>query len=93
MMTREMVLELLATLGDDITVGTRGDDVITVTVEDFDGFDEHWSEIERDLDDEEAVDATFDRLEAEASSVEGDFYRYFHFDGFTVVWGFASMDI
>ena len=92
MMTREMVLELLATLGADVDVYERMDGTIRVTVQDFDGFDAHWSEIDRDYD-EDAVDAVYERLEDEASEVSGDFYRYFQFDGFTVVWGYASMDV
>lgn len=92
MMTHEMVLELLATLGDDVDVYVRQDGDVRVTVQDFEGFDDDWSEIEREFD-EDAVDAVEEHLEAEASSVEGDFYRYYHFDGFTVVWGYASMDV
>lgn len=92
MMTREMVLELLATLGADVDVYERMDGTVRVTVQDFDGFDEEWSEMDRDYD-EDAVDAVYERLEAEASEVSGDFYRYFQFDGFTVVWGYASMDV
>lgn len=92
MMTREMVLELLATLGSDVDVYERMDGTIRVTVQDFEGFDEEWSEVEGDYD-EDAVDAVYERLEAEASEVSGDYYRYFQFDGFTVVWGYASMDI
>ena len=92
MMTREMVLELLATLGADVDVYERMDGTIRVTVQDFDGFDEEWSEMDRDYD-EDAVDAAAERLEAEASEVSGDFYRYYQFDGFMVVWGYASMDV
>ena len=92
MMTREMVLELLATLGSDVDVYERMDGTIRVTVQDFEGFDEEWSEVEGDYD-EAAVDAVYECLEAEASEVAGDYYRYFQFDGFTVVWGYASMDI
>ena len=92
MMTREMVLELLATLGADVDVYERMDGTVRVTVQDFEGFDEEWSEVEGDYD-EDAVDAVYERLEAEASEVSGDFYRYFQFDGFTVVWGYASMDV
>lgn len=93
MMTREMVLELLATVETDVDVEVYADGTITATVQDFEGFDDDWCEIDRLLDDSDAVDAVEERLEAEASSVDGDFYRYFHFDGFTVVWGSASMDV
>lgn len=92
MMTREMVMELLATAGEDLMV-SEYDDEISVTVYDFEGFDEDWSEIIRELDDEVLVDTIYGILSIKARRVEGDFYRYFHFDGFTVCWGYASFDI
>jgi len=94
MMTREMVMELLATAGDDLSVWESSDGSrIDVTVEDFIGFDEDWDEIDRELDDEELVDSIKEQLEASALSISGNYYRYFEFDGFTVVWGYASFDI
>lgn len=93
MMTREMVLELLATAGEDLTVDTYSDGYIVVTVEDFEGFDEHWSEVDRVLDDEDLVESIYETLEDEAQETEGDFYQYFQFEGFTVRWGYASYDI
>jgi len=92
MMTREMVMELLATAGEDLMV-SEYDDEISVTVYNFEGFDEDWSEIIRELDDEVLVDTIYGILSIKARRVEGDFYRYFHFDGFTVCWGYASFDI
>ena len=94
MMTREMVMELLATAGADLSVWEYTDDSrISVTVEDFEGFSDDWDEIDRELDDEALVDSIQEQLEASAVSVSGDFYRYYEFDGFTVVWGYASFDI
>ena len=91
MMTYELVMELLQTLGDDVTIDERDGDII-VTVQDFEGFDDDWDEIYRDYDDD-AIDAVYDQLEEAAIRVKGDFYRYFIFDGFEVQWGEASMDI
>lgn len=94
MMTREMVMELLATAGDDLSIWEYSDGVrISVTVEDFEGFEEDGTEVYRDLDNEDLVDSIEEQLEVSALSVSGDFYRYFEFDGFTVVWGCASFDI
>jgi len=94
MMTREMVMELLATAGADLSVWEYSDgSQISVTVEDFEGFSDDWDEIDRELDDEDLVDSIEEQLEASALSVSGDYYRYFEFDGFTVVWGYASFDI
>ncbi len=92
MTTYEMVMELLATAGEDLSIDTRLNGDISVTVEDFDGFDEEWEEIERDYD-EDLIDSIEDKLEELADSVDGDYYRYYHFDGFTVVWGHSSFDI
>ena len=94
MMTREMVMELLATAGADLSVWEYSDgSQISVTVEDFEGFSDDWSEIDRELDNGDLVDSIEEQLEASALSVSGDYYRYFEFDGFTVVWGYASFDI
>lgn len=92
MMTYEMVMELLATAGADLEVLAL-DGEISVTVHDFVGFDDSWREIDRELDDGDLVDSVQEQLEAAAFSVDGDFYRYYEFDGFTVVWGYASFDI
>ena len=92
MMTYEMVMELLATAGADLEVFAL-DGEISVTVQDFAGFDDSWREVDRELDDEDLVDSVQEQLEATALSVDGDFYRYYEFDGFTVVWGYASFDI
>lgn len=92
MMTYEMVMELLATAGADLEVLAL-DCKISVTVQDFIGFDDSWREIDRELDDEDLVDSVQEQLEAMALSADGDFYRYYEFDGFTVVWGYASFDI
>jgi len=92
MMSLEMVLELLASAGDDLMVDVYGDEV-SVVVEDFVGFDDDWSEVMRDLDDADLVDSIEEQLSAECVSEDGDFYHYFHFDGFSVCWGYASFDI
>lgn len=92
MMTREMVMELLATAGADLDVDTCMDGTVRVTVQDFEGFDEDWCEVEGDFD-EELVDSIQETLEESALSAEGDYYRYYEFDEFTVVWGYASMDV
>ena len=47
----------------------------------------------RDFVDEAGVDALLAWMEEHASSVEGDFYRVYHFDGFDVEVGFTSYDI
>lgn len=68
------------------------DDRISLTIEDFAGFDEDWCEQFRDYD-EDAVDALLEWLEEHALSMDGDYYTYYQFDGFEVQVGYASYDI
>lgn len=91
-MTYEMMMRTLETLGEDVTYCEIGH-VIHVTIEDFEGFDDDWSEVTREYDDSEAVERFEEMLEVECSSHEGDFYEVYHFDGFDVCLGYASYDI
>lgn len=93
MMTREMMVAAIEALGADASLWERSDGLLDVTFEDFEGFDEDWSEIDREYDDEEAVDAFLEMLDRECVSREGDFYVTYHFEGFDVQVGYASFDI
>lgn len=95
MMTMEMVMELLATAGNDLDVfgGDEFDNDISVEVNDFEGFDDDWSEIIRDIENPDLVDEIYETLKREALSVDEDFYVDFQFDGFSVSWGYASYNI
>lgn len=92
MMTYEMMVATLEALGEDVSYSFY-DGVFDVTLEDFEGFDDDWSEIDREYDDPEAVDRFEEMLEKESSSQEGNFYVTYHFEGFDVVLGYASFDI
>lgn len=93
-MTREQVLEVLAKAGDNLMVDDYYEEgrEILVEVEDFGGFDEDWNEISLEYD-EDLVAAVESVIAAAAISVSGDFYRYYQFDGFRVVWGMGSFNI
>lgn len=91
-MTMEMVMELLATAGDDLIV-MDWDDSIDVEVNDFEGFDDDWAEIIRDVKNGELVDEIYETLKREALSVDEDFYVEFQFEGFSLSWGYASYNI
>lgn len=93
MMTLEMITAQLDAVSADVSYHVADDGYIWVTVEDFAGFDEDWSEIDRELEDAEAVDALIEWLEAHADSREGDFYYEYHFDAITVCLGWASYEI
>lgn len=92
MMTTEMMKKAIEALGEDATTYTIGT-TIHVTLEDFEGFSEDWDEIDREFDDEAAVDYFLEMLEDTCTSCEGDYYRTFHFEGFDVELGYASFDI
>lgn len=92
MMTKENMIEMVKALGNDADM-TIYDDVISVTINDFEGFDDDWHEIERQYDDSKAVTAFEDMLEDEAIEYDGDFYTYYYFEGFTVKLGYGSFDI
>ena len=92
MTTMEMIIARLETLAEDITFEVTDAD-IEVTIEDFAGFDEEWEEVDRELVDAEAVEAIEEWLEAEAESIEGHMYHYYHFADCTVCVGYASFDI
>lgn len=78
---------------DDVDCYVRGDGlVIYAQVQDFEGFDEDWREVFLDYD-EEAVGALYDALYDACEEHQGDYYEVFVFDGFEVVWEYASDDI
>lgn len=86
----ELVMEMLAKV-EDVRVYEQGE-CLFVEVQDFEGFDEDWSEIDADYD-EEKVDALLEWLEEQCQESYGDFYEYYEFDGFYVKVGYASMDV
>ena len=92
----EKIIAMLEKMGGDVDYRVRECDdelpELVITVDDFESFDDDWSEVMRDYD-EEAVDALIEWLEEHCISAEGDFYAYYHFEGFDVQLGYASFDI
>jgi hypothetical protein len=97
MMSLEKVVEMVEALGRDAYYDVYEDEdgvEVSVGIRDFDGFDEDWDEVIRELDDEEAVDRFEKMLEQECVSHEGDEYViYYHFEGFDVSVRYDSSDI
>lgn len=79
--------------GDDVTLSRRANNTYRLTLEDFEGFDEHWHEIMREYDNEEAVNALLDWLETNCTKQREDFYMYYDFPNFQVIVGYSSFDI
>ena len=91
-MTIETILAQLDRISADSYYDVN-DNHIDLTIDDFEGFDEDWSEIYRELVDEDAVEEILKWLEENADYVDGDFYRYYHFDEIVVEVGYTSFDI
>lgn len=86
------IIEMLTALGADVMFSVDGS-TIHATLQDFEGFDEHWCEIEREYDDEDAVDAFIEWCEEHADTYTADMYSDFHFGEITLWLGYASADI
>lgn len=86
-------MQMVEACGDDITLSRRSNGIYHLTLEDFEGFDEHWHEIMREYDNEEAVNALLDWLETNCTEHHEDFYTYYIFPDFQVIVGYSSFDI
>ena len=93
MITKEMILAQL----DKIAIDSEYlifDNRIVLIINDFEGFDENWNEIERDLVDADAVKEVLKWLKENSYYTEGgDLFCTHHFDDFTVQIDYASNDI
>ena len=69
------------------------DNRIDLTINDFEGFDANWREIEREFVDADAVENVLEWLKENADRVDGDFYRYYHFGDIVVKVEYTSYDI
>lgn len=92
------ILEMMTALeaSGDLTVWARPTDEGTaydVTVEDFEGFDDDWNEVDREIVQEDLLDDFLEALNEQALRMEGDFYYYYYFDGYRINLGYASYDI
>ena len=94
MMTVEMMTAMLEALEEDALYSYDEDDAMFyVDLNDFEGFDDDWSEVMRDYTHPELVAQFEEMLEEQCLSQEGDFYVVYHFEGFSVHLGYTSFDI
>ena len=91
-MTIEKILAQLDRISADASYEITGSR-IDLTIDDFEGFDDNWSEIFRDFVDEKAVDEVLEWLEKNADYVEDDYYCCYHFGDIIVEVGYTSYDI
>lgn len=86
-------MKMVNACGDDATLEHHSDGTYVLTIEDFEGFDDHWNEIEREYDNEEAVDALLDWLEANYTERNVNLYIHYTFSDFRLTLGYASFNI
>ena len=91
-MTIETIIAMLDRISADSWYSVNGTH-IDLTIDDFEGFDENWCEIDREFVDADTVEEVLEWLEENADCVDGDFYRYYHFGDIVVEIGYTSFDI
>ena len=94
MMTMERMKEQLKALCKDISFWENTDEnILDVTVEDFEGFDEDWDEVYADIN-ENAVNTMIEWLDKHCDSHDsGCFYQYYTFGNLVVCLDWESYDI
>ena len=96
MTTIEMLTKKFDTIAKDagyFVIDDEEEKKIHLTIEDFDGFDDDWCEIDREFEDPKAVDEVLDWLEENADRVVDDYYTEYYFDDVEVIVGYSSYDI
>jgi hypothetical protein len=92
----EKLLKMLEELAADVDYRVREIEgekpEVVITVNDFEGFDDDWSEVMRNYD-VEAVDGLIKWLEEHCISEDDNLYSYYHFEEFDVELGYTSFDI
>ena len=85
--------KLVDACGVDATLERHSDGAYVLTLEDFEGFDDDWNEVEREYVNEKAVDALLKWLEANYTERKSDLYIHYVFPDFRLTLGYASFDI
>ena len=93
MMTKEKMISIIEDLGNDASLWENPNWTLEITLQDFEGFDDEWNEVDREYDNQNKIDDFFKILNTECISKEIDFYTTYHFKNFNVEIGYASDDI
>ena len=86
-------IQMVDACGVDAILERHSDGTYALTLEDFDGFDDDWNEVEREYENEEAVDALLEWLEANYTERKSNLYIHYVFPDFQLTLGYASFDI
>ena len=85
--------KLVRACGVDAILERHSDGAYVLTLEDFEGFDDDWNEVEREYVNEEAVDALLEWLEVNCTERKSNLYIHYVFPDFRLTFGYASFDI
>lgn len=91
-----MTIETITTQLDRISADSWydiEDNRINLIINDFEGFDEEYSEIFREFVDADAVEEVLEWLEKNADYIDNYLYRLYHFGNIVVEVGYTSFDI
>lgn len=91
-MTIETIIAQLDRISEDSWYDVN-DNYIELTIDDFEGFDEHWSEVDREFVNEGAVEEVLKWLAENADFVDDFLYCRYHFGEIIVEVGYTSYDI
>ena len=86
-------IQMVDACGVDAILERHSDGTYVLTLEDFEGFDDDWNEVEREYDNEEAVDALLEWLEDNCIDKTERLDIHYVFPDFQVTLGYASFDI
>ena len=88
------IIAMVEELKSDIDYYFRElDNTLVLTIDDFEGFDENWCEIDRKLENEEGVKYLIQYLKDNCIAYDDDLYIDYEFKGFRVRLGYSSFDI
>ena len=91
-----MTMEMILTQLDSISACSDYeviDNYISLTINDFAGFDSNWNEVYYSDADDDAIDEVIEWLEDNADSVRGSLYHQYYFGEIVVEVGYTSFDI
>ena len=95
----ERIIAMVENLGNDAVYWLDNDEEenkknLHVSLNDFEGFDENWSEIFRKFDNKNAIEDVQNWLEENCDAFEECFTStYYYFDDFIVHWFYKSGDL
>ena len=86
-------IQMVDACGVDAILERHSDGEYHLTLEDFEGFDDDWNEVEREYENEEAVDGLLDWLEARCAERGEILCIRYVFADVQLTFGYASFDI